>query len=71
MYLIADAGDEGLDVQLRRTGLLAGSVCTLEAATGLPQSRSLTERGVLNVIKVVALTNTSLEREREGMGGGG
>jgi len=32
-YLVGDAGDEGFDVQLRRTTLLARSVSAFQAST--------------------------------------
>ena len=61
LHLVADAGDEGLDVQLCGARLLAGSVRTLEAATGLSERRPLTQGGVLDVVKVPVLTGTGLE----------
>ena len=68
MYPIADAGYEGLDVQLRGARLLTGGVRALEAAGGLAQRRSLAEGRVLYVVKVVPFAAAGLGRER---GGGG
>ena len=48
-----DAADEALDVELRGAGLLAGGVCALEAAAGLPQGGPLAQRRVLYVVKVL------------------
>ena len=63
-YPVANAGDEGLDVQLRRARLLTRSICTLEAARGLPQSGPLTQSGVLDIIKVALFTGAGLRRGR-------
>ena len=54
-HLIANAGYKGLDVQLRWTTLLTGSVSTLQTPGRLPESGSLTQRRVLDVIKVLLL----------------
>ena len=58
--LVADAGYERFDVQLCRTRLLTGSVCTLETSSGFPQRRSLAQRRVLYVVKVVPFGSTCL-----------
>lgn len=58
--LVSDAGDEGLDVELCGTALLAGCIGTLETAASLPQRSPLTQRGVLDIIKVVHQVLTRL-----------
>ena len=51
--LRGDAPDEALDVELRGAGLLAGRVGALEAAARLAQRRTLRQRRVLDVVKVL------------------
>ena len=51
--LCGDAPDEALDVELRGAGLLAGRVGALEAAARLAQRRTLRQRRVLDVVKVL------------------
>ena len=60
MHLVRNAGDEGLDIKLRGTTLLAGGISTLEASCSFSQSCPLTQGRVLDVIKVMLLTCTSL-----------
>ena len=48
-----DGADELLDVQLGGAALLARRVGTLEAAVGLAQRRTLTQRRMLDVVKVL------------------
>ena len=57
---VSNAGDKVLDIKLGGTTLLAGGVGTLETASGLSESTTLTQRSVLDVIKVVNLARTSL-----------
>lgn len=52
-YLVSNAGDEGLDVQLGGAALLTGSVGTLQAAECLLQGCPLAQSGVLDVLKVL------------------
>lgn len=61
--LVGNTGNELLDVQLGRTGLLAGRVGTLEAAGGLLQGTALAQGRVLDVIEVVLQRAVSLRRE--------
>ena len=61
-HLVADAGYEGLDVQLCWTALLAGSVSTLQTPGRLPESSSLTQRRVLDVIKILLLACAGLQQ---------
>ena len=58
--LVGNTGDEGLDIELCGTALLAGGVGTLEASCSFSQSCPLTQGRVLDVIKVMLLTCTSL-----------
>ena len=60
MDLVRNTGDEGLDIELCGTALLAGGVGTLEASCSFSQSCPLTQGRVLDVIKVMLLTCTSL-----------
>ena len=53
VVLGGDAPDEALDVQLCGAGLLARGVRTLQATVGLPESGSLAQRRVLDVLKVL------------------
>ena len=52
-YLVSNAGDEGLDVQLGGAALLTGGVGTLQAAGCLLQGCPLAQSGVLDVLKVL------------------
>ena len=53
IVLGGDGADEGLDVELRGAGLLAGRVRALQAPVGLPQRGALAQRRVLDVVKVL------------------
>ena len=53
VVLGGDGTDEGLDVELRGAGLLAGRVGALQAPVGLPQRGALAQRSVLDVVKVL------------------
>ena len=61
-HLVANAGYEGLDVQLCWTALLAGSVSTLQTPGRLPESGSLTQCRVLDVIKILLLAWAGLQQ---------
>ena len=61
-HLVRDAGDEVLDVELSGTALLTGGVGTLETSGGLFEGSSLTQGGVLDVLKVMLLWSTRLWR---------
>ena len=82
-YLVSNTGNEGLDVELCGAALLARSICTLEAASSLLQRSTLTQCGVLDIVKVTFQAFACLEwnvrgegrrergRERRGEEGGG
>ena len=61
--LCGDAPDEALDVELRGAGLLAGRVGALEAAARLAQRRTLRQRRVLDVVKVLEQGRAGTERD--------
>ena len=63
-YLVRDAGDEVLDVELCGTALLTGGVGTLETPGSLLEGSSLTQGGVLDVLKVMLLRGTRLWRQK-------
>ena len=60
VVLGSDAGDEGLDVDLGGTALLAGGVGALETPVGLTQGPALTQGGVFDVIEIVGQVLTGV-----------
>lgn len=71
IVLVGNGGDEGLDVKLCGAALLTGGVGTLETAAGFLQRSPLAQSGVLDVIKIVLLASTALQRKVGGAEGVG